>query len=54
MILEYQKHSTGWEISWMMNCGKTTAKKGRHLEGFLTAAVHKRMQRLRQDRDISK
>jgi hypothetical protein len=31
------------KISWMKTCGKTMAKMGRHLEGFLTAAENKRM-----------
>jgi len=28
----------------MKTCGKTMAKIGRHLEGFLVAAEHKRME----------
>jgi hypothetical protein len=43
-MLQYQK-CTGEEISWMRTCGKTTAKMGRHLEGFLVAAEYKRMEK---------
>jgi len=40
---KYQK-CTGWGISWMKTRGKTSAKMGRQLEGFLTSAENMRME----------
>jgi hypothetical protein len=40
LMLECQKRSTEWEITWKKICRKTTAEMRRHKEGILDTAAY--------------